>query len=704
VANVTCLSTPSVSTVQSSISKTLSLLTRTVCSNTTDPSKLIKKIIKRLDSQLIEHGDCIKEFAKTDDGTSVCDDILENIPTLALPNLEDTDDNRQLIQSLSKLFRGFDHLDWLTSSLASILRAACQRANELGLSREREWKKELSSKSFEGAMSRLSLLHRSSLYEVCRIRTKPGFDERDEVQSKAPEQPLVYKIRIVCQEGAIIRNGIDIDRCENVGNMEMGEVVCAYDRCINSSGVLRYHTSRGWVSELTRGGGRENIAEVLDVSVLTDMPPIMVGSSSAGIGIKRVELGISDLQSASASVLARLQKGSTALLQCFSMLQTSGIRTTTPRLTFQNNSVAPHVIAVSKLLSSNIRANLEYDPAKKDESETGDANMDDDNTDKKESSLAKCMYLGSQLNALQAALYDEKRDEHRSVFNLPLLINLYAADGWKDGILPVSIDGSENQDSDNDDGGVILSAIRFVLLEGLRDMADFAAKDKVNVQEEVTDSSTQHKTQRMSRAVAASFPPTLSLLRRLVSRPLLVGSQMATTLTKMKSEDFASLITTLSKTDDDQTPKFNAAQFTRSFNMKLAKLSFQDVFSDDKFSCVPSHVLFPWVQYLTDVIGSLEEASKVVEPAESTTTSSTTERPTIGSLLAGGRAGQEGGRLLNPAALNNLNLFQQLVGGGLGGAAGGPEEEEEIFEPSEGKQWHASLYIRSWRVLRIPLL
>jgi len=700
VANVTCLSTPSVSTVQSSISKTLSLLTRTVCSNTTDPSKLIKKIIKRLDSQLIEHGDCIKEFAKTDDGTLVCDDILENIPTLALPNLEDTDDNRQLIQFLSKLFRGFDHLDWLTSSLASILRAACQRANELGLSREREWKKEISSKSFEGIMSRLSLLHRSSLYEVCRIRTQPGFDERDEIQSKTPEQPLVYKIRIVCQEGAIIRNGIDIDRCENVGNMEMGEVVCAYDRCINSSGVLRYHTSRGWVSELTRGGGRENIAEVLDVSVFTGTPPIMVGSSSVGVGIKRVELGVSDLQSASASVLARLQKGSTALLQCFSMLQTSGIRTTTPRLTFQNNSVSPHVIAVSKLLSSNIRANLEYDPGKKDESETGDESMDDDNTDKKESSLAKCMYLGSQLNALQAALYDEKRDEHRSVFNLPLLINLFAADGWKDGILPVSIDGSENQDSDNDDGGVILSAIRFVLLEGLRDMADFTAKDKVNVQEEGTDSSTQHKTQRMSRAVAASFPPTLSLLRRLVSRPLLVGSQMATTLTKMKLEDFASLITTLPETDDDQTPKFNAAQFTRSINMKLAKLSFQDVFSDDKFSCVPSHVLFPWVQYLTDVIGSLEEASKVVEPAESTTTSSTTERPTIGSLLAGGRAGQEGGRLLNPAALNNLNLFQQLVGG----AAGAPEEEEEIFEPSEGKQWHASLYIRSWRVLRIPLL
>ena len=148
---------------------------------------------------------------------------------------------------------------------------------------------------------RLSLLHRSSLFEICRIRTVPGFDDIDAIRGRASGQPLVYKIRIVCQEGAIVRNGIDIDQCESVGNIEMGEIVHAYDRCINSSGVLRYRTSRGWVSELARGQGRENITEVLDVRIGTELP-----LSDPEINSKRIECGVPDLRSSAAAVLARL--------------------------------------------------------------------------------------------------------------------------------------------------------------------------------------------------------------------------------------------------------------------------------------------------------------------------------------------------------------------------------------------------------------
>lgn len=148
---------------------------------------------------------------------------------------------------------------------------------------------------------RLSLLYRSSLFEICRIRTEPGFDDLDAARNRASELPLVYKIRIVCQEGAIVRDGIDIDHCESVGNIEMGEIVYAYDRCINSSGVLRYRTSRGWVSELARGHGRENITEVLDISIGAHLP-----LSDTGVNSKRTECGVPDLRSAAASVLTRL--------------------------------------------------------------------------------------------------------------------------------------------------------------------------------------------------------------------------------------------------------------------------------------------------------------------------------------------------------------------------------------------------------------
>lgn len=74
------------------------------------------------------------------------------------------------------------------------------------------------------------------------------------------------------------------------------------DRCINSSGVLRYRTGRGWVSELTRGHGRENIKEILDVCV--GAGPLSGGDDEARP--TRIEYGVPDLRSAGASILARL--------------------------------------------------------------------------------------------------------------------------------------------------------------------------------------------------------------------------------------------------------------------------------------------------------------------------------------------------------------------------------------------------------------
>ena len=165
---------------------------------------------------------------------------------------------------------------------------------------------------------------------------------------------------------------------------------------------------------------------------------------------------------------------------------------------------------------------FEYAPTESDDSETEDKSMG--SFDREET--AKCMYLGSQLNALQASLSDEKREEHRSVFNLPLLMNLLVGDGWKEGILP-PVDTTEKQPSEDGDGGIILSAIRFVLMKSLRDMAQYSVKDG-SPQLDNTDSSL--KTQRMSRATAASLPPTLALLQRLISSQ--DGSQVSSTLSK----------------------------------------------------------------------------------------------------------------------------------------------------------------------------
>ena len=187
------------------------LLSNDNISNTSDPHKLIKKITSRLESQLVYHSQFVKICTNDENSDGlICDNLLEKVPPLALHKLKETFQDIQLIRLLSRLFRSLIHVDWLTHCLANAIRAACQRANEVGaVGREREWKKEIASKSFESLVDRLSLLHRSSMWEVCRIRSEAAFDERDAVRTRAPEEPLVYKIRIVCQEGAIVRNGIE---------------------------------------------------------------------------------------------------------------------------------------------------------------------------------------------------------------------------------------------------------------------------------------------------------------------------------------------------------------------------------------------------------------------------------------------------------------------------------------------------------------
>lgn len=216
---------------------------------------------------------------------------------------------------------------------------------------------------------------------------------------------------LVCQEGAIVRNGIDIDRAENVGSLEMGEVVRAYDRCVNSSGVLRYQTARGWVSELTRGPGRENIAELISVSVGEAPDSLYKWSKLSAKESKRVDCGIPDLRSVSAAVLSRMHTSQVTLFGALERVMVSGIRPP-PRSNLSSNKtlVKKDVMSLSKSLSVNLQSNFDF--AKKmissqKEGEEGDATL--------------CMYHGNQLSLLLYSLTDTRETlQRRSMFNLPV--------------------------------------------------------------------------------------------------------------------------------------------------------------------------------------------------------------------------------------------------------------------------------------------
>lgn len=468
----------------------------------------------------------------------------------------------------------------------------------------------------------------------------------------------------------------------------------AYDRCINSSGVLRYRTSRGWVSELTRGHGRENITEILDVSVRTSgVPPLPCPEVKS----KRTECGVPDLRSAAASVLARMHETQSSLFNSLEKIVLAGSRPQRATLTAQNQAVAPHVVAAMKILSSNLKKGFEY------VSDAPDDSNEMDTDDSAALANAKCMYYGNQLSVLRSCLVsfnvqscdklskallnyhkicaffwappswqseEKTRDESRRMFDVPLLVNLMVGDGWKDGIYPA-------QTSDEPTRSGIISAIRFVLLHSLRDMAVHAAKDSVPEELEQKDLAecAPRTTQRMSRAVAVALSPTLTLLRRLVSRQQLVETQMASALTKMSENDMATFLTSLPKdeSDDAPKPKFNAVQFARRLSLEIGKLTLE-VWSDDDFSSVPSHVMHPYLGLMGDVLRSLEEAAKVVNPSPAAGTENTAE-----ALLS-----SVSGRLRDlqdPTSRHGRILASMgLLRGALGNNA---EESAEPFEPSE---------------------
>jgi hypothetical protein len=77
----------------------------------------------------------------------------------------------------------------------------------------------------------------------------------------------------------------------------MGESMC----------VMRYRTARGWLSELTRGNGRNPITETLCVSNSSEIAPLV--PSLNGKVEKQCNRCVSDVFSVGASthVFARLQ-------------------------------------------------------------------------------------------------------------------------------------------------------------------------------------------------------------------------------------------------------------------------------------------------------------------------------------------------------------------------------------------------------------
>ena len=88
------------------------------------------------------------------------------------------------------------------------------------------------------------------------------------------ELPRIPKFRggtfkVTCKDGAIMRNGLEIDTADVICTIEYQMVVFAIEKRLNSSNIVRYRVfyngALGWISAFMRGGSEDIMLEPIDL-------------------------------------------------------------------------------------------------------------------------------------------------------------------------------------------------------------------------------------------------------------------------------------------------------------------------------------------------------------------------------------------------------------------------------------------------------
>lgn len=662
IAHISCLSGPSFAKLSHlTNSAALTVAIRSIAANT-DAQKMINKLVKCMEIQFeaiasskIKLRDRMPNIKRVDESEQTfLSDILDGIPRVPMHTLEDSPENAEMTSALSGYLRELVVMEWLSNLLTSTIRVASQKSSEVGTvwgRIEKEWKKELASKSFEDAVDRLATLHRECIEEVCRLRTENGYQQREEDRCRAPSasdapenkyHPKIYRLRIVCAEGAVLRDGIDIDSCTTVGGLEIGEIVEATERCVNASGVLRYRTRCGWLSEQTRGHSREPIVEVLGICGVNNGEKFAESTRPPGpVGVKkrkRTECGISDLSSATAGIMARIQHSRKNLFSCLSRTAVLGARGLQPQygpLSFQQGTVGNHVSSLIRSLSRNLRGDFAIDSAREAMKKL---NASPDRAGR-ESALLRfiTMYFGSMLSLLHSSIHEERstRLRERDFFNLFLLFSICYEEGLVTGMKEGKGEVIEENTALPSSG--FLGALRFVLAEGLDDVNALA--DRVG-----TTAYTSSANQVLTRYTAASLPPAIALLRRLVSLSPLTDSTSTAcvALKKMKPADLDKLFGARGRIESIDR-RFHMGLFCRSLYSTISGIAVE-LWKNPRLASVPAHILHPVLNLYGESMRALQLSTKI---GDDNRTGSRTPRapgglhPLLGGLLAGEFGSQE---------------------------------------------------------------
>ena len=451
---------------------------------------------------------------------------------------------------------------WHSGVLSLAIKAAGRRMDDFGGSAfgtsasQAEltlWRKFFSSQEFTGLLERLTTFSKLGIRAVCDARA--ALIESSSSTSSQPESSLFrFRLRIVCPEGAVVRNGIEIDSCASVGSMEMGEIATASNRCINSSGILRYHTDRGgWISEMTRGHGREPITEVVHVSKSSESSPLPFDSS----GRSSIICPIPSIKELAVGILSRLQRTYGELCTSLSRLTIQSFRTLGTRSpSFEEGSHGSQLATMLKLLFDTLHDSIDV------------------SHEKGEVTAGAAMYYGCMLDQLLTCIFVDERRERR-VANFLLLAKLV---GFQ-----------------KDTPSPLFDCVGYVFEHCL---CVFAKR---------VDNPLTSK-EMLSRSVASCYPPLLKFLRRLMSTPI-SSSPVATVMSRLKAKTLAPLL------GDDCTGAFSSGDFFQPeafvsvMQLKISRATFK-TWEDPRFAHAPPHQIHPMLSLVGDVVVTLEESSK----------------------------------------------------------------------------------------------
>jgi len=636
LAHISCLSCPSLSTISHSTTEETLTLAFKCISLRYNPLKLIRKIVDAMKqnidllkvAQLEMRSTFPSDIYNTEDAFDAVY-VLDGLPRLPLCDISDPSFIPKKAV-LTKYLRAALTIQWLSGILSAMIQASFQRSSESGAAwsrTEREWKKELSSTEFQEVFDCLSSFFQSATLEACRIRTEDGFEEREMKRQRGYDlNQMRYKLRIVCPEGAVVRDGIEIDSCESVGSMEMGEIVESFDRCVNSSGVLRYRTERGWLSEQTRGHGREPIAEVLAIwKSKTNYENVQSERNTKG----RIEDGIPDLRSSGANILARMQTIYVELYSSLIRLALQSLPSLSARhISFQKGAAGWHISTLMRIVSSGITKGFVRPEICATIRRTSE-------TECKINKLGIALYLGSLLSHLQACLFEEKRD--KQTVNLPLLISLVSA----------HIDSDEFDEVSN-----VTETIKISFFDGIQFifelcLADFESRAAKSI---IQDADQKNPRQRLGRTTASCLPPATTLLRRLLSVSSITSSQTVALLGKMKTSDISVLVGMTEQAEQstsncDGTKDFLIEQFSRKLICKVSDIIIKP-WSDPRIVNAPPHVIHPLSTIVSETMIALEESTKKSLPSAPTLSNNARENSgsnvPFRSMLEGFRAATNG--------------------------------------------------------------